>query len=63
MILKKRLDLIKKSPILVLTMKINNTIKIRSVFSSGINLGGSTHKTRKGKGSYNRKGKYGKIWE
>jgi hypothetical protein len=43
-------------------MKIN-TIKIRSVFTSGVNLGGSTHKTKKGKGSYQRKNKYGNKWE
>lgn len=40
-----------------------NTIKIRSVFTSGINLGGCTHKTKKGKGSYSRKEKYGNRWE
>jgi hypothetical protein len=31
--------------------------KIRSAFSSGVNLGGSVHKPRKGKGSYKRKKK------
>lgn len=44
-------------------MKINSSIKIRSVFTSGVNLGGSTHKTRKGKGSYQRRNKYGNKWE
>lgn len=44
-------------------MKINSTIKIRSVFTSGVNLGGVTHQTKKGKGSYSRKSKYGKNWE
>lgn len=43
-------------------MKINSSIKIRSQFTSGVNLGGAVHKTRKGKGSYQRKSKYGK-WE
>lgn len=44
-------------------MKINSTIKIRSVFTSGVNLGGVTHKPSKGKGSYQRKSKYGNKWE
>mgnify|MGYP003338328454 CR=1 FL=1 len=44
-------------------MKINNQIKIRSVFTSGVNLGGAVHKTGKGKGSYSRKSKYGNRWE
>ena len=46
-------------------MKNTNTnqIKIRSQFTSGINLGGCVHKTRKGKGSYSRKEKYGNRWE
>lgn len=44
-------------------MKINSTIKIRSVFTSGVNLGGATHQTKKGKGSYTRKVKYGNKWE
>lgn len=44
-------------------MKITNSIKIRSQFTSGLNLGGCTHKTKKGKGSYSRKNKYGNRWE
>ena len=44
-------------------MKINSSIKIRSVFTSGVNLGGVTHKTKKGKGSYSRKIKHGNRWE
>ena len=44
-------------------MKINSSIKIRSVFTSGVNLGGATHQTKKGKGSYSRKTKYGNKWE
>ena len=45
------------------TMKITNSIKIRSVFTSGVNLGGVAHKPSKGKGSYSRKNKYGNKWE
>lgn len=56
------LDFSKKSIIVSSTMK-TTTIKIRSVFTSGVNLGGCSHKTRKGKGSYVRKSKYGKNWE
>lgn len=44
-------------------MKINSQIKIRSVFTSGVNLGGVVHKPSKGKGSYSRKSKYGNKWE
>jgi len=44
-------------------MKINSQIKIRSVFTSGVNLGGVVHKPSKGKGSYSRKNKYGNKWE
>jgi len=44
-------------------MKINSTLKLRSVFTSGVNLGGATHQTKKGKGSYSRKAKYGNKWE
>lgn len=36
----------------------NNTIKIRSVFTSGVNLGNQIHRPKKGKGSYSRKGKH-----
>ena len=32
-----------------------NTIKLRSVFTSGVNLGNQIHKTKKGPGSYKRK--------
>lgn len=39
-------------------MKFNTTLKLRSVFTSGVNLGGCTHKPKKGKGSYSRKNKY-----
>lgn len=39
-------------------MKLNTTLKLRSVFTSGINLGGCTHKPKKGKGAYSRKNKY-----
>jgi len=41
----------------------NTTIKIRSVFTSGVNLGGVAHKTKKGKGSYSRKNRNNKRWE
>jgi hypothetical protein len=44
-------------------MKINSTIKIRSVFTSGVNLGGVAHKPKKGKGSYSRKSKHSNRWE
>jgi hypothetical protein len=44
-------------------MKTTTNLKIRSVFTSGVNLGGSTHKTKKGKGSYVRKNKFGNRWE
>ena len=40
-----------------------NQVKIRSQFTSGVNLGGCVHKTKKGKGSYSRKEKYGQRWE
>jgi len=43
-------------------MKTNNIIKLRSVFSSGMNLGNQIHKTRKGKGSYSRKNRNNK-WQ
>lgn len=43
-------------------MKTSNTIKIRSVFTSGMNLGNQIHKTRKGKGAYTRKNKYNHRW-
>ena len=42
---------------------MKNTIKIRSVFTSGVNLGGVIHKPKKGKGSYSRKNKHANIWE
>jgi len=44
-------------------MKTTTQIKIRSVFTSGVNLGGCSHKPKKGKGSYSRKEKYGQRWE
>mgnify|MGYP003704441815 CR=1 FL=1 len=44
-------------------MKNTNQIKIRSIFTSGVNLGGVVHKTKKGKGSYSRKEKYTVRWE
>lgn len=31
------------------------SIKLRSVFTSGVNLGNQIHKTKKGPGSYKRK--------
>lgn len=37
-------------------------IKIRSVFTSGVNLGGVVHRPRKGKGAYIRKARYGRDW-
>jgi len=42
-------------------MKTTNTItlKLRSIFTSGLNLGNQIHKTRKGKGSYSRKTRNG----
>jgi stalled ribosome alternative rescue factor ArfA len=33
-------------------------LKLRSIFTSGLNLGGQVHKTRRGKGSYVRKDRY-----
>jgi hypothetical protein len=33
------------------------------VFTSGVNLGGVSHKPKKGKGAYNRKEKYAKNWD
>lgn len=44
-------------------MKINTTLKLRSVFTSGVNLGGAVHKTKKGKGAYSRKNRYGNKWD
>jgi hypothetical protein len=43
-------------------MKTTSQIKIRSVFTSGVNLGGAVHKTKKGKGAYFRKNRYNK-WD
>ena len=43
-------------------MKINSTTKIRSVFTSGVNLGNQIHKTRKGKGAYTRKNRNNKWY-
>jgi stalled ribosome alternative rescue factor ArfA len=43
-------------------MKTNSPIKLRSVFTSGVNLGNQIHKTLKGKGSYNRKNRNNKNW-
>ena len=37
--------------------QIKKMKKIRSVFSSGPNLGAQIHRTKKGKGSYKRKGR------
>jgi stalled ribosome alternative rescue factor ArfA len=37
-------------------MKLN-TPKLRSVFTSGMNLGNQIHRPKKGKGSYSRKNK------
>lgn len=31
------------------------TLKLRSVFTSGVNLGAQIHRTKRGKGSYKRK--------
>ncbi len=55
------LDFSIKSAIVVGIMKINT--KLRSVFTSGVNLGGVVHKPKKGKGAYNRKNKYANRWE
>lgn len=35
--------------------------KLRSIFTSGINLGGSTHRPKKGKGAYVRKTRYNRY--
>ena len=43
-------------------MKTNTQIKLRSVFSSGLNLGNQIHRTKKGKGSYVRKNRNNK-WQ
>ena len=43
-----------------MVMKTNNQIKIRSVFSSGVNLGNQIHRTKKGKGAYQRKNRNNK---
>jgi hypothetical protein len=42
-------------------MKTNTSTKIRSAFTSGINLGNQIHRTKKGKGSYNRKDRYNRF--
>jgi stalled ribosome alternative rescue factor ArfA len=39
----------------------SNTIKLRSIFTSGINLGNQVHRTKKGKGAYVRKNRYSKM--
>ena len=44
-------------------MKTTSQIKIRSQFTAGLNLGGAVHKTKRGKGSYQRMGKYGNRWD
>ena len=44
-------------------MKTTNNLKMRSVFTSGVNLGGVSHKPKKGKGAYTRKEKYAKHWD
>jgi stalled ribosome alternative rescue factor ArfA len=41
-------------------MKTYNQIKLRSIFTSGINLGNQIHRTKTGKGSYRRKNRYSK---
>ena len=43
-------------------MMKNTSLKIRSQFTSGINLGGCVHRPKKGKGSYTRKNKFNK-WD
>lgn len=40
----------------------NDTIKIRSVFTSGVNLGNQVHRPKKGKGAYTRKQKFNR-WD
>jgi stalled ribosome alternative rescue factor ArfA len=37
-----------------------NAPKLRSIFTSGINLGDQVHRTKTGKGSYRRKNRYNK---
>jgi hypothetical protein len=37
-------------------------LKLRSVFTSGVNLGGVIHRPKKGKGAYIRKNRYNK-WD
>lgn len=41
-------------------MKPSNTkqLKLRSLFTSGVNLGGQVHRPNRGKGSYVRKDRY-----
>ena len=45
-----------------MNMKTNTQIKLRSVFSSGMNLGNQIHRTKKGKGSYVRKNRNNKWY-
>jgi len=35
-------------------------LKLRSIFTSGVNLGGAVHRPKKGKGAYTRKNRYNK---
>jgi hypothetical protein len=57
------LDFSIKSAIVISIMKTTNNLKMRSVFTSGVNLGGVAHKPKKGKGAYTRKEKYAKNWD
>jgi len=45
-----------------MNMKTNTQIKLRSVFTSGLNLGNQIHRTKKGKGAYTRKNRNNK-WQ
>ena len=54
-------DIYKNSDI-VIGMKTNTQIKLRSVFSSGMNLGNQIHRTKKGKGAYTRKNRNNKWY-
>lgn len=53
-----RQDLLSASQARARVMK--PSLKLRSVFTSGVNLGGSIHRPKKGKGSYSRKTRYSK---
>lgn len=37
---------------------MKSSLKLRSVFTSGVNLGGVIHRPKKGKGAYTRKNRY-----